>query len=56
MTELCRTYRAKDAVETDFQVIKSLIKLRPVRHRTDAKVRAHVTLCMLALYVRGSSR
>jgi hypothetical protein len=50
--ELCRTYRAKDAVETDFQVIKSLIKLRPVRHRTDAKVRAHVTLCMLALYVQ----
>jgi transposase len=50
--ELCRTYRAKAAVETDFQVIKSLIKLRPVRHRTDAKVRAHVTLCMLALYVQ----
>jgi hypothetical protein len=50
--ELCRTYRAKDAVEKDFQVIKSLVKLRPVRHRTDAKVRAHVALCMLALYVQ----
>lgn len=50
--ELCRTYRAKDAVETDFQVIKSLVKLRPVRHRTDVKVRAHVALCMLALYVQ----
>jgi hypothetical protein len=50
--QLCRTYRAKDAVETDFQVIKSLIKLRPVRHRTDLKVRAHVTLCMLALLVQ----
>ena len=25
---------------------------RPVRHRTDAKVRAHVALCMLALYVQ----
>ena len=46
---LCRLYRAKDAVEKDFQTIKSLLELRPVRHRNDAKVRAHVTLCMLAL-------
>lgn len=50
--ELCRTYRAKDVVETDFHVIKSLIKLRPVWHHTDLKVRAHVTLCMLALLVQ----
>jgi len=50
--ELCTTYRAKDAVEKDFQVIKSLVKLRPVRHRTDSKVRAHVALCMLALYIQ----
>jgi hypothetical protein len=50
--ELCRTYRAKNAVENDFHVIKSLVKLRPVWHRTDAKVRAHVALCMLALYVQ----
>lgn len=47
--DLCRLYRAKDAVEKDFQVIKSVVELRPVWHRTDAKVRAHVTLCMLAL-------
>ena len=50
--ELCRTYRAKNAVETDFHVMKSVVKLRPVRHRTDVKVRAHVTLCMLGLYVQ----
>jgi hypothetical protein len=49
---LCRTYRAKDAVEHDFRIIKSLVELRPVRHRTDSKVRAHVTLCMLALIVQ----
>jgi hypothetical protein len=47
--DLCRLYRAKDAVEKDFQIIKSVIELRPIRHRDDAKVRAHVTLCMLAL-------
>src|SRR5262249_30209662 len=47
--ELCRLYRAKDKVEKDFQTIKSVTKLRPIRHHTDAKVSAHVTLCMLAL-------
>ena len=47
--DLCQLYRAKDAVEKDFQIIKSLVRLRPIWHHTDAKVRAHVTLCMLAL-------
>lgn len=47
--ELCQLYRAKDAVEKDFRTIKSLVRLRPIYHHTDAKVRAHVTLCMLAL-------
>ena len=47
--ELCQLYRAKDAVEKDFEVIKSVVEVRPVRHHTDGKVRAHVTLCMLAL-------
>jgi len=50
--ELCQLYRAKDVIEKDFQTIKSLVELRPVRHHTDAKVRAHVTLCMLALLLQ----
>lgn len=51
--ELPRLYRAKDMVEKDIQDIKSVvaIKIHPVRHRTTPKVRAHVTLCMLALYL-----
>jgi len=47
--ELARLYRAKEAIEKDFRTIKEAIKLRPVFHHTDPKVRAHVTLCMLAL-------
>jgi hypothetical protein len=47
--DLCLLYRAKDMVEKDFQLIKSVVELRPIRHRTEAKVGAHVTLCMLAL-------
>jgi len=54
--EICRLYRAKDAVEKDFQIIKSIVELRPVHHRTDAKVRAHVTLCMLALLLERTLR
>lgn len=47
--ELCRLYRAKDIVEKDFHVIKGVVEVRPMWHHSDAKVRAHVTLCMLAL-------
>lgn len=47
--DLVALYRAKDAVEKDFQTIKTDLELRPVFHHTDPKVRAHVSLCMLAL-------
>jgi hypothetical protein len=53
---ICLQYRAKDAVETDFRVIKSQLQLRPVHHRTDLKVRAHVNLCMLALLIERTLR
>ena len=47
--ELVARYFAKDKVEKDFQAIKSVLELRPINHQTDPKVRAHVTLCVLAL-------
>jgi hypothetical protein len=53
---LCRLYRAKDTVEKDFETIKSFVELRPVRHHLDGKVRAHVTICMLALLLERSLR
>jgi len=49
--ELVALYRAKDKVEKGFQTIKSVLAIRPLRHRTDNKVAAHVTLCVLALAV-----
>jgi hypothetical protein len=45
-------YFEKDVVEKDFQTIKSAIELRPIHHRTDVKLHAHVTLCMLALLIQ----
>lgn len=52
--ELVNLYYAKNAVERDFQTVKSVLELRPVRHRRDPKVRAHVTLCMLSLLLERS--
>jgi len=50
--ERVRLYRSKDPIEKDFRDMKSVLELRPVRHRTAAKVKAHVTLCVLALAVQ----
>lgn len=46
---LIEQYHQKAVVEHDFGVIKSFVALRPIRHHTDARIRAHVTLCALAL-------
>ncbi len=49
--ELCKLNRTKDIVEKDFQVIKSVLQVGPIRHRTDLKVKAHLTVCMLSLLI-----
>ncbi|MBK7960084.1 MAG: hypothetical protein IPK04_01950 [Bdellovibrionales bacterium] len=48
-TELCQLYQAKDVVEKDFQIIKNILQIRPIRHHQDEKVKAHITICMLSL-------
>jgi transposase len=50
--EVAGLYRAKDTIEKDFKIIKDVVELQPIYHHTDPKVRAHVTLCMLALLVK----
>jgi transposase len=52
--ELAKLYRAKDTIEKDFKIIKDVVELQPVYHYTDPKVRAHVTICMLALLLKRS--
>jgi transposase len=49
--EKVEAYRQKDVIESDFRVIKSVLELRPVHHRSDSKIAAHVTVCVLALLV-----
>lgn len=48
-----RSYKSLSQVERAFRCIKTLdLHVRPIHHRTEARVRAHVFLCMLAFYVQ----
>ena len=52
-----RTYKSLGQVEQAFRCIKGLdLQVRPIRHRTEPHVRAHVFLCMLAYYVQWHMR
>jgi transposase len=48
-----RSYKLLANVERDFRSIKTVdLHVRPIHHRTEDRVRAHIFLCMLAQYVR----
>jgi hypothetical protein len=48
-----RSYKSLSQVERAFRSIKTVdLHVRPIHHRTEARVRAHVFLCMLAFYVQ----
>ncbi len=48
-----RSYKLLSQVERAFRSMKSLdINVRPIRHRLETRVRAHIFLCMLAYYVQ----
>lgn len=46
------TYKSLSRVERDFLSLKSIdLDLRPIRHYTETRVKAHVFLCALAAYL-----
>jgi len=48
-----RSYKRLVQVERAFRSLKTLdLKVRPIRHRLENRVRAHIFLCMLAHYVQ----
>jgi len=52
-----RHYKNLARVEQFFRTAKGLdIRIRPIRHRTEDHVRAHIFLCMLAYYVEWHMR
>jgi hypothetical protein len=48
-SEAALAYKGLLRVERCFHALKNTLDLRPVYHRLDRRIRAHVTLCMLAL-------
>ena len=47
-----RSYKRLTEVEMAFRCMKGIdLKIRPIRHRTEAHVRAHIFLCMLSYSV-----
>ena len=55
--EAVRSYKGLSRIERAFRSYKTVdLKVRPVHHRLEGRVRAHVFLCMLAYYVEWHMR
>jgi transposase len=56
-TEVVQTYKSLSLVEQAFRCIKTTdLKIRPIFHHLETRVRAHVFLCFLAYYVEWHMR
>ena len=50
-------YKALTGLERAFRTLKSVdLEIRPIHHRLEDRVRAHILLCMLAYYVEWHMR
>ena len=47
--DVIRRYKELAEIERGFRALKSSLKLRPLNHWTEKRIRAHVFLCILAL-------
>jgi Transposase DDE domain len=55
--DLVRAYKQLKEVERDFRILKGPeLEIRPIHHRLEHRVRAHVFLCTLALYLEWHLR
>jgi len=55
--EAVRSYKGLCEVERAFRSLKTVdLKIRPIHHRLEDRVRAHIFLCMLAYYVEWHMR
>jgi Transposase DDE domain len=50
-TDVVRSYKQLKEVERAFANLKGPLELRPIHHRLEGRVKAHVFLCMLAYYL-----
>ncbi|HME02997.1 MAG TPA: IS1634 family transposase [Solirubrobacteraceae bacterium] len=53
VADVVRFYRGLQHVERRFKVMKDFLGLRPVHHFTEARVRGHIALCVLAAVIEA---
>ncbi len=49
--EVVSSYKEQWRIERSFRTIKSFIEIRPVYHRKEERIKAHVFVCVLSLLV-----
>ena len=55
--DVVRSYKQLTRVESAFRCLKTVdLQVRPIRHRSEQRVRAHLLLCLLAYYVEWHLR
>lgn len=54
--EVVSSYKQLAKVERAFRTLKGPLEVRPIHHRLEGRVRAHVFLCMLAYYLEWHLR
>jgi hypothetical protein len=54
--DVVRSYKQLKEVERGFRSIKGPLEVRPIHHRLEDRVRAHLLLCMLAYYLEWHLR
>jgi hypothetical protein len=54
--DIVRSYKQLKEVERAFRSLKGLLDVRPIHHRLEDRVRAHIFLCMLAYYLEWHLR
>ena len=55
--DVVRSYKQLTRVENAFRCLKTVdLQVRPIRHRSEQRVRAHLLLCLLAYYVEWHLR
>jgi hypothetical protein len=55
--QVVRSYKNLAEVERAFRTLKGIdLRIRPIHHHTEARVRAHIFLCLLAYYVEWHLR
>ena len=45
---MVKSYKELQQIERSFRELKDFLKIRPIFHHTDQRVRAHVFICVLA--------